>query len=353
MSVNPKHIDFGAATEAAAKKVLPNTKVSGNEGGKIDFAAATQEGLKKKVEAPVSKEPPATSSTGAATPISTLPLNDPTKPFDFTPKWETVSEEEANYKGFKEADKQSLNTLLNKHGVSADPLEKIRGNLGITTFTETKPQVSTRPFTKEYENIVLLEDDLKSKLQSEKDKFKGLSVSPSEGFKIRKQIDELNDDLQNVKNLKNKAARELTIEGTDEVKAVVGTDQSGNLLNKFLNRAGAANTITAPLAAANISLEVQDEIKKLPTQFTTGLSYLQKSEPVEYTRVLDALKNGNRLSATQVATITSFGIDIEEERLNRDVALAVKNTKPDTDRLTNMKGQMDALKPVIESYKKK
>lgn len=349
MSVKPNHIDFDAVTKEAAKKVLPNTKVDNAENKKIDFAAVTEEALKKK-EPSQSVTTPPVSPIGAAnrTYEFSLPFGDPTKIKEQTPE----QKEEANYKGFKETDKVELNSLLQKHNVLENPLASIRSNLGMPAVPDITPQKSLRPFAKEYNDLVLLESQLGNKLVEERKKYEDRDIDISEANQIEKGSD-LYKDLQNVKNLKRKIARELVIEGTDEVKAVVGTDQSGNNLNKLLNRLGQANAITAPLAAANISLEVQDEIKKLPTQFTTGLRYIEKAEPVEYARVLDALKNGNRLSATQVAAITNYGIDIEEERLNRDVALAVKNTKPDTDRLTNMKGQMDALKPAIESYEEK
>ena len=318
MSVDPKHIDFGAITNAAAKKVLPNTKVSGSDGHKIDFAAATEEGLKKKEPAQSATTPPA-SSAGAGTPISTLPLSDPTKPFDFTPKWEGISEDEANYKGFRNSDKSLLDNLLQKHKVYGDPLASIRNNLGLPEVQGIIPQVSTRPFFKEYEAAKALESSIQEKIKNTPSETTVFTMPGAGGTPIpSKKETDLENDLAEAQNLRKKAWRELVIEGENKVDAVVRTDQSGNLLKKTFNRLLATNPTSSSLAGAAMSLEVQDKINKLPSQFVTGLNYLKGVEPVEYERITQALSKGMPISESQIANITAQGIDIEEERLKKN-----------------------------------
>jgi len=48
------------------------------------------------------------------------------------------------------------------------------------------------------------------------------------------------------------------------------------------------------------------------------MKVLSGIEPVEYERVLSALKNDEPISSTDIANITAYGYDIKDERLKKE-----------------------------------
>jgi len=354
MSVDPKHIDFAAASEAAAKKVLPNTTVSGAESGKIDFAAATAQGLKKKVEPQPQKEPSKPLFSGAAVPTSELSSSDLNKPFNFNVDYKKLAEkkqqEEPPSKAFSDTDKEQLNSLLVKHGAGGDALANIRQNLGVSTVPEIENK-SLKPFQKEFDESTALEKNLQGKLADAMDKMGDRDVEV--GGQYPKPVQDILTDLEKVQDIKKKAWREIVQLGHDKVDAVVRRDESGNFLNKTFNRLLAASPSGGALGGARISQETIDRIDKLPQQFATGLNYLEGVEPEEYKRIVDALQKGMPISESQVATIVNQGIDIESERLKRESGAIEQNIKPQTDRLQAISNRLSEIKPIIEGYEKR
>jgi hypothetical protein len=325
MSVNPKNIDFGAATKEAAKKVLPNTNVSGGGTGKIDFAAATEQGLKKKVEQP-SKEPSEPLLPGAEAPTSELPSSDLDKPFNFNIDYKKLAEKQSQSqpepsKSFSDTDKEQLNSLLVKHGTGGDPMAAIRKNVGLFNVPEIETK-SLKPFQKEYDESAALEKNLQGKLAAAMDKMGDRDVEV--GGQYPKPVKEILDDLNKVQDIKKKAWREIVQLGHDKIDAVVRRDESGNLLNKTFNRLLATSPSAGVIGGARISQETIDRIHKLPKQFATGLNYLEGVEPEEYKRIVDALQKGLPISESQIANIVNQGIDIEADRLKRQAATLPK-----------------------------
>jgi len=347
MSVNPNKIDLAAATKQAADKILPVQKIGApSTDGKIDLAAATRqaaETLKKKEQTQSVTTPPALPN-GAVIPTSESPLSEP------------------DVKGFTDNDSNTLNTLLSKHNVvdANNPFANVRKNMGLQEIPVVE-KVSKRPFINEYEKASTLVNSLKQDV----DKMEatqmpvfipgapGMTAHMASKQSLTNEQKQKVKDLEEAQNIKKKAWRELTIEGEGEIDAIVRTDQSGNLLKKTFNRLLATNPNSSALAAAAISSETVDKINKLPSQFVTGLNYLKGVEPVIYERVTESLAKGMPLSETQVANITAQGLDIEEERLKRDISAANKKVAPDVKRLEDMSNQLKSIKPVIDSYEQK
>ena len=352
MSVNPNKIDLKSATSKAAEKVLPSSVPASETSGKIDFKKATEEALKKKDIGGTEPTP------GAETPTSKLPL--PLGTFDFdaiNQRSGILSQEEAQQqaeqqqiadKSFTDNDATTLNDLLGKHEIfdPNNPFPNARNLAGLGNIPNREPEVSKRPFTKEYEDADLAQKVLQGKIAE----IKKVAFN-TPGYTEKKQA--LDKDLAEVENLKKKAWRELTIEGTAPVDAIVRTDESGNLLNKTFNRLLAANPSSAVLGGAKMSMETQDRFNKLPSQFATGLNYLKGIEPVIYERLTNSIAKGEPISETQIASITAQGLDIEQERLRRDMAKAAITAKPDADKLQMMGSEMTQLKNTIDGYEEK
>ena len=323
-----------------------------------DFATAIKQSAFEKKKEPAGESLP----PGAEAPTSKLPSPSQSK-FDFdsiNQRSGILSKEEAERqaeqqqiadKSFTPNDATALNDLLGKHEIfdPNNPFPNARNLAGLGNIPNREPEVSKRPYVKEFENAGLVEQSIKNKLAALKEKSKDRVYSDAEYAEKKK----LENDLIQAENLKKKSYRELTIEGTAPVDAIVRTDESGNLLNKTFNRLLAANPTSIALGGAAMSMETQDRFNKLPSQFATGLNYLKGIEPVIYERLTNSIAKGEPISETQIASITAQGLDIEQERLRRDMEKAAITAKPDADKLQMMGSEMTQLKNTIDGYEEK
>jgi len=269
-----------------------------------------------------------------------------------TPEEAAIAQEN-NTKGFGEGDKEKLSSLLSKHKIGVDPLETMRTNLQLPQIPKLESEKqSLRPFVQEYDNAIALENNIRNKIAEQRKKYEDRDIDISEANKIEAGS-ELFQDLQEAENLRKKVYREITIEGENKIDAIVRTDQSGNLLKKTFNRLMATSPSNAVFGQAAISLEAQDKINKLPSQFVTGLNYLKGIEPVIYERISDALAKGLPISESQIATITAQGLDIEEERLKRNIAQSTKEVAPETARFNELNSALEGTKKIIDTYEQK
>ncbi len=357
MSVTPNKIDLGAASKEAAKKVLPGAAPTTGASEKIDLKAATEAALKKKDIPSQSKD----LSTGADTPISTSLSNDQKFDFDtinqksgILPQLEAQKQAQAQQeaqqiadKTFTDNDKEKLTSLASKYKVAPQGVfDNFRKNAGLGEVPVIENK-STRPFVKEYEDAQLIEQSIKDKVQELKNKSKDRTYTTAEYAEKKK----LENDLIEAENLKKKSYRELTIEGTGPINAIVRTDESGNLLKKTFNRLLAANPSSPVLGGAAMSMETQDRFNKLPPQFATGLNYLKGIEPVIYERLTRSIANGEPISESQVATITAQGIDIEQERLRRDIAKVT--SAPEAKLAAEQNAKLTETKKAVDTYEEK
>ena len=268
-------------TKPAAKTSTDKTTAAPEEGGDIDFKKAFVTSVKKKE--PSTEDATTngkTSAPGAAD--HTLVSDDPNNPLnDFSfkkvidyankPITDALNTPAENPKTFNESDAVKLTALLDKHKVATNP-DNLFGDIHVQAGLPEVPadpnkEVSKRPFVQEYDNAVALEQSIRDKIKGSKIEDRDVDIT-----EVPKNVQDLLSDLSEAENLRKKAYRELTIEGQNKIDAVVRTDQSGNLLKKTFNRMLAVDPNNIALGQAAMSLETQDKINKLPSQFATGLN---------------------------------------------------------------------------------
>lgn len=131
--------------------------------------------------------------------------------------------------------------------------------------------------------------------------------------------DKLEKDLNEVKALQIKANKEVWALDDAEYEEMVATarvDQSGSIAKKAFNRVMAA--ISPYKSIQLMSNEISYNQINLKPEFSLGMKVLSGIEPVEYERVLSALKNNEPISSTDIANITAYGLDIKDERLKKE-----------------------------------
>ena len=99
-------------------------------------------------------------------------------------------------------------------------------------------------------------------------------------------------------------------------KLNVRTDESGNNLNKFINRVLLYNPSSTFAGNIAISQETQDKIAQQPAEFSLGLNWLKYKEPEQFKRVTDLIAKGNPLSESMVANITAQGIEAKQASID-------------------------------------
>jgi len=351
MSVKKDDIDLNKILDKAAGKTGAEPKKKGST-GKVEpelasiLDAAAKGSLKKKDGAEASTNPSEGSAAGAVpgTTSTTTPAlkweDNPLNPV------KAINEAEAKRDKtpeilFRPEDQQKLNTLLVKHRVAPTPtaIEKpfdlMPGSQYITPRAKTAMEI-------EYDNAVNVENTLKSQLDAYRIARQGQRAS-----RKSKQEEDAEKDLLEVQNLKRKAATELVVNGDKEIEINRRTNEIGNSFNQFMSD---LITLNQPIKGVNLKVkETEDKLKKVPSQFLTGVNMLKLTEPAEYERVQDAIANGLPISASQEAKITNLGLNIEEAKLKRDM-LKSPVTPQERQKFDEVGKILNTIKPDIDKY---
>lgn len=349
MSVRPQDIDLKKALDQTAGKNGPEVKKKVPT-VEPDLATALAQSLKPEVKKKDGTPPyitPLKDSQGGAVPGTTNTTTP--KPIDWADNplnpVKAATDYEANRDKtpeilFKDADKQKLDALLTKHNVpSTSPVVE-------TPFDMDPKKDLVKPGPKapmqvEYENAVNLESNIK-------DQIKYLRETRAEKRSPKSTAEkELENELQEVQNLKRKAATELVVNGDKEIEVNRRTNEVGNSFNQFMSDIMKLNS---PVMGKKMSVkETEDKVMKMPTQFLTGVNMLKLTEPAEYERVTDAIAKGLPISASQTANITALGLNIEEAKLQRDI-IKSPVTNAEREKYDEVSKTLGTIKPDIDKY---
>jgi len=185
---------------------------------------------------------------------------------------------------FNASDDEELLSIATKYSTDGIPLDNVDGKLEAVKV-------------------------LKSKIQKDQAVQNVKMTSGSGGLKEQREneINRLNEIEKKLIFVKSKSDAYETFK-----EAVISTDESGNLWNKFLNRVMALSPVSTVLGQVGVSLEVSENKKKLPSEFSLGLNSLKYLEPVQFERTVRALKNNEPISETEIANITAHGLEAKE-----------------------------------------
>ena len=349
MAVKKDDIDFSKAFDKAAGTTKPNA-AKPNKAPITEedatFSKAFDNSLKKKdtgtESTPPSNVPPAGAAPGTT---STTPIkwdDNPLNPVKAATDYEEKRDKTPDIL-FKDADQEKLSGLLTKHNVApASPVTKPLSwieNPAQTTIPQ--PQVKSQ-MQVEYDNAVNLETTLKAQLDNYRISRQGQKASRKSD-----QETEVENDLQEAQNLKRKAATELVVNGDKEIEVNQRTNEIGNSFNQFMSDLISLNQ---PIKGKRINIkETEDKLRKMPTQFLTGVNMLKLTEPAEYERVTEAIANGLPVSASQTAKITALGLNLEEAKLQRDI-LKSPVTKQERQKFDEIGKTLNTIKPDIDKY---
>ena len=266
-------------------------------------------------------------------PSTALPLEDGSLASQKLSKVEKAVEVPDDYK--------RINSLSNKYTpvVSLD-------KEGKTVFTERPEglvEIDLFPeFTANKKKDPMAMREAASRLRGNiEEKINDINTGKRKVHYLSDRKDKLEKDLNEVKALQIKANKEVWTLDDAEYEETIATervDQSGSIAKKAFNRVMAA--ISPYKSIQLMSNETSYNKRKLGPEFSLGMKVLSGIEPVEYERVLSALKNDEPISSTDIANITAYGYDIKDERLK-------KEAKKIEDKYSS---QLDLLKNDIQKY---
>jgi len=216
-------------------------------------------------------------------------------------------------------DYKRINSLSNKY-TPVVSLDK-EGKTVYTKNPEGLVEIDLFPeFTanKKKDPIVMREAASRLRVNIE-EKINDINTGKKKVHYLSDTKDKLENDLNEVKALQIKANKEVWALDDAEYEEMVATervDQSGSIAKKAFNRVMAA--ISPYKSIQLMSNETSYNKKKLTPEFSLGMKVLSGIEPVEYERVLSALKNDEPISSTDIANITAYGYDIKDERLKKE-----------------------------------
>lgn len=348
MAVNKNDIDFLKASskisegKSEQRKSAEQHPVSKNQDD--DFLQTTEAIVKKKdtPSLPPSKEPldgavPAPGTTNTIK-WEDNPLNPVKAVNDYEEKRDKIPEIL-----FKDSDNEQLNTLLAKYKVApAAPVTKPLSWIEAPGQPQMQQPVAKAPMQIKFEDAVNLENTIKAQLENYKD-----VRLRARGIKKTREEENAEKDLQEAQLLKRKAATELVVNGDKEIEVNTRTNEIGNSFNQFMSDLISLNQ---PVKGKKFNVkETEDKVRKMPTQFLTGVNMLKLTEPAEYERVTESIANGLPVSASQTAKITALGLNIEQAKLERDI-LKAPITQQEKDKYAEVSEKLATIKPDIDKY---